>query len=254
MKLPAIQFYPADWRKDPGVQSLSFHDRGIWFEILCLMHESDQRGKLLLNGKPMPDEALSRLLGLDKQVLTKAITSLLEYGVASRDEETGALVCRRMIRDDQLRQTRKTCGKLGGNPALLNQKSTTRLNQKSTPSSSSSASAKEEEEEEEKAPANLLALELDHQEPAAPVWTKAGWQGIGATHKARWGIAYPACNIDRQLAQMDNWLRANPAEASKSNWLRFITNWLKREQDKGGDKRSERQGQPVRSERRATFA
>ena len=32
-KIPAFQFYPADWRKDPGVQSLSYNDRGIWIEI-----------------------------------------------------------------------------------------------------------------------------------------------------------------------------------------------------------------------------
>ena len=83
-KLPAIQFYPGDWRKDPGVQALSFHDRGVWFEILLLMHESDERGKLILNGKPMPKEALGRLLGLDNQNLTNTLTKLLEYGVASK--------------------------------------------------------------------------------------------------------------------------------------------------------------------------
>lgn len=135
-KLPAFQFYPADWRKDPGVQSLSFHDRGVWFEILCLMHESEQRGKLLLNGKPMPNGALARLLGLDDQTLAETLTALLDYGVASRDDQ-GALTNRRMIRDDRLRKKRSDCGKLGGNPNLLNQTP----KQKPTPSSSSSTSS-----------------------------------------------------------------------------------------------------------------
>ena len=49
-KLPAMQFYPGDWRKDIGVQSLSFHDRGVWFEMLMLMHGSERRGVLVLNG------------------------------------------------------------------------------------------------------------------------------------------------------------------------------------------------------------
>lgn len=148
-KLPAIQFYPADWRKDPGVQSLSFHDRGVWLEIICLMHESEQRGRLLLNGKPMPDEALARLLGLDKQIVTKTISTLLEYGVASIDPQTGALMNRRMVRDEDLRAVRQAAGKMGGNPALLKQKpttpvkqnETTGVKQKSTPSSSSSSSS-----------------------------------------------------------------------------------------------------------------
>lgn len=153
MKLPAIQFYPADWRKDPGVQSLDYFDRGVWFEILCLMHESPERGKLLLNGQPMPDEALARVLGLDNQILTKVLTTLLTYGVASRDEDTGALMSRRMVRDEMIRQVRTEAGKKGGNPALLNQKPTTTVKQKRTtgvkqiptPSSSSSSSSSDKD-------------------------------------------------------------------------------------------------------------
>jgi hypothetical protein len=149
MKLPAFQFYPADWRKDPGVQSLSFHDRGVWFEIVCLMHESEQRGKLMLGGQAMPESALARLLGLDKQNLTNTLTTLFEYGVVSRCEHTGALINRRMIRDEKIRKIRAESGKMGGNPALLNQNSNQRgnqnpktmLKQKSTPSSSSSTSS-----------------------------------------------------------------------------------------------------------------
>lgn len=149
MKLPSFQFYPADWRKDPGVQSLTFHQRGVWLEILCLMHESPRRGYLLLpNGNTMSDDALSRIIGLDKQNLTTTLTAILECGVADRDPATEALMNRRMIRDEALRQTRSKCGKMGGNPNLLNQKPkqkpTTRLKQKPTPSSSSSSSSSDD--------------------------------------------------------------------------------------------------------------
>lgn len=155
MKLPALQFYPGDWRKDPGVQSLNYFDRGVWFEILCLMHESSERGKLLLNGQPMPDDALATILGLDKQILTTTLNTLLTYGVASRDEETGALINRRMVKDEDLRQKRTEAGKLGGNPVLVKQKPTKRQpkvqangnqppKQNPTPSSSSSVSSSEE--------------------------------------------------------------------------------------------------------------
>lgn len=157
-KLPAFQFYPADWRKDPGVQSLTYHQRGVWFEIICLMHESPRRGVLLMpNGTTMTDDALSRILGLDKQNLTTTLTSILECGVADRDPQSQALINRRMMRDEDLRQTRAECGKLGGNPNLLNQtvnqnpttrvkqKPTTRVKQKPTPSSSSSSSSSDED-------------------------------------------------------------------------------------------------------------
>ncbi len=139
-KLPAIQFYVGDWRKDPSVQSLNYHDRGVWFEMICLMHESEERGKLVLNGHPMPIDALARLLGLDKQILTTTLTTLVEYGVASQCPDTGIISNRRMIRDEEIRKTRANCGKLGGNPILLKQKTTTEDKQISTPSSSLSSS------------------------------------------------------------------------------------------------------------------
>ena len=147
-KLPAIQFYPGDWKKDPGVQALDFETRGIWFEIILLMHESEEYGALLLNGRPMPDDALANLLRLDNGRLTTSLTKILEYGVAARRESDGALTCRRMLRDENIRQKRREGGKLGGNPALLkgkdkrkvNQKETTQDNQNPTPSSSSSSS------------------------------------------------------------------------------------------------------------------
>lgn len=140
-KLPAMQWYPGDWRKDVGVQSLSYHDRGVWFEILNLMHESERRGLLLLNGVAMPNDALARLLGLDNETLTTTLTNLLTSGVASRDAETGALMSRRMVRDENLRIIRTEAGKGGGNPLLLNQKPTTQVKQIPTPSSSSSTSS-----------------------------------------------------------------------------------------------------------------
>ena len=139
-RLPAFQFYPADWRKDPGVQSLDYETRGIWWEIICLLHESDERGVLLLNGKPMPEDALCRLLGLDNQKLTTALTTLLTYGVAKRRESDGAIYSKRMVADEKLRQIRKMAGSKGGNPLLVKQNLTTQVKQKRTPSSSSSSS------------------------------------------------------------------------------------------------------------------
>lgn len=113
-----------------------------------LMHESEQRGKLMLNGKKMDDGSLAQIIGLDKQILTTTLTTLLNKGVASLDSETGALMCRRMVRDEELRKIRQISGKLGGNPALVKQNSTTHHkqngttihNQNPTPSSSSSSS------------------------------------------------------------------------------------------------------------------
>jgi hypothetical protein len=101
----------------------------------------------MLNGQAMNDASLARLLGLDKQITTTTLTTLLESGVASRDEESGAVYCRRMVRDEKLRMIRSIAGSQGGNPVLLKQNkrpdllkqnTTTGVKQNTTPSSSTS--------------------------------------------------------------------------------------------------------------------
>ena len=113
-KLPALQFYVGDWRKDPGIQGLDYESRGVWLEILLMMHESEDRGKLLLCGKAMPIEALAQNLGLDPSKAEQVVSKLEAYGVASRDEDTGALINRRMVREEAKRQAKVKAGRLGG--------------------------------------------------------------------------------------------------------------------------------------------
>jgi|GEM_PF-1752637 len=55
--------------------------------------------------------------------------------------------------------------------------------------------------------------------------------------KAGWLDAYPAIDIDQQLREMREWLLANPNK-KKSNYRKFINNWLSSQQDKGGIKSS----------------
>lgn len=79
-------------------------------------------------------------------------------------------------------------------------------------------------------------------------WTpEAGWQGITDEDRARWADAYPACDISRQLSSATNWLLANPREAKKSNFARFLNGWLSRAQERGGDARAERYTQTTAS-------
>lgn len=102
-KLPAIQFYPGDWRKDMGVQSLSFHDRAVWFEMLLMMHDSEVRGKLIMGGKAVTEEVMAGVLRIDLETLKTTVQTLLDRGVTEREKRTGALINRRMLRDEKYR-------------------------------------------------------------------------------------------------------------------------------------------------------
>ena len=45
-KVPAFQFYPADWMRDTQLQMASASSRGIWINLLCAMWWAPTRGKL----------------------------------------------------------------------------------------------------------------------------------------------------------------------------------------------------------------
>jgi hypothetical protein len=128
VKRPAFQFYPADWRKDPALSSCSLAARGLWIELLCVAHESDDYGHLTVNGNAMTDVQIARSVGEAVGVVKRLLTELEHAGVFSRDVN-GAIFSRRMERDERIRSTRAECGKMGGNPVLLNQNLNRRLNQ-----------------------------------------------------------------------------------------------------------------------------
>ena len=66
------------------------------------------------------------------------------------------------------------------------------------------------------------------------------WEGIAAIDMESWAKAYPACDINTELAKAGEWIIANPAKGKKSNYRRFIVNWLSRSQDRGGGMASNR--------------
>jgi ribosomal protein S17E len=104
-KLPAMLFYPGDWRKAVDVQSLTYEQKGIWFEMLCFMHEARDRGKLEI-------ETLPQLLGLDQAKVKQIVEILLSKGVADRDGDF--ILNRRMVKQEQIKGLRKIYGSIGG--------------------------------------------------------------------------------------------------------------------------------------------
>ncbi len=113
-KLPAFQFYPGDWKKDPGIQALTYEERGIWFEILLIMFESEDRGKLTINRKKLPIDLLAVCLGLDEKITEKFLNKLLDLGVAKKERKTGIIYSKRMVSDEKLRKVKAEAGRKGG--------------------------------------------------------------------------------------------------------------------------------------------
>lgn len=109
---PFIKFFPTDWQADPAVRMCSLAARGLWFEMLCLMHEAG--GYLQVGDKEITPGQLARLVGTSQEEVEGLLAELEEASVFSRnrdrnalrkryanspENELGVIYCRRMVRD-----------------------------------------------------------------------------------------------------------------------------------------------------------
>lgn len=117
-KAPWMKFYTADWRADSGLRSCKNAARGLWIDLLSLMHESDEYGYLFIAGKQPTAKVLSRILGGGtEREYREQLAELEEANVFSRRAD-GAIYSRRMVQDLKKSQRFKEFGKRGGNPIL----------------------------------------------------------------------------------------------------------------------------------------
>jgi predicted transcriptional regulator len=112
-KLPALHFYPGDWKRDVAVRALDPIDRYVWFEILLLMHDAEERGILAIAGVPMTPSEIANAIGIDRKTVEKSLKNITAKGVASVRED-GALFNRRMIREQEISEVRSVAGSSGG--------------------------------------------------------------------------------------------------------------------------------------------
>lgn len=116
--LPWMKFNPNDWRGSTKLGMTSLAARGLWIEILCIMHDAEPYGHLLVEGHRPTVSQLASIVGKPEQEVKPLLDELLRYGVAkyARDGET--IVSERMVKDAARSQKARASGLLGGNPNL----------------------------------------------------------------------------------------------------------------------------------------
>lgn len=117
MSAPWIKFYPADWLSKPALRLCPMAARGLWMEMLCIMHNAEPYGHLVVNGRPLADEDLARMVGVSLKECRKSLASLALHGIYSVTAG-GTIYSRRMVRDNAKALKDKENGKKGGNPGL----------------------------------------------------------------------------------------------------------------------------------------
>lgn len=87
-----------DWSGDRALHACSLAARGLWIEMLCIMHEGVPIGYLTVNGRIPTTRQLAAIVGANEQDVTRHTHELEEAGVFSRTTE-GIIYSRRMVRD-----------------------------------------------------------------------------------------------------------------------------------------------------------
>jgi hypothetical protein len=118
---PWFKFYPSDWRSDPALRVCSLAARGLWMEMIGIMHEAEPRGHLLIAGRPVPPDKLAALVGVSFEEVRTLLAELEDAGVFSC-KRNGVVFSRRMERDEQKARKNQENGAKGGNPSLCNSK------------------------------------------------------------------------------------------------------------------------------------
>jgi hypothetical protein len=112
-----MKFYPQDWRSDEKLRMCSLAARGLWIEMLALMHRSERYGHLLVSGRVPTDAQLAVLVGAPHDQLPMLLAELDGAGVFSR-AASGAIYSRRMTRDKRKSEKARRNGKKGGDASL----------------------------------------------------------------------------------------------------------------------------------------
>ncbi len=80
MRRPSFQFYPADWQSNIKLRRCNFNLKGIWLEVMCLLHDSDKYGLL-----KWPLQEIANCVKCDKKELEHLIT----YGILKGSDKDG---------------------------------------------------------------------------------------------------------------------------------------------------------------------
>jgi hypothetical protein len=110
---PSLQFYPDDWLSETGLKMCSLAAKGLWIDMLCHMFKSEKRGQLIVNGKVPTMQEVGKLVSIGEAEAKQLVDELLSYGVCE-STETSILYNRRMVRDEQIRQSKIEAGRKGG--------------------------------------------------------------------------------------------------------------------------------------------
>lgn len=72
MKRPSFQFYPSDWLGNSNLRRCTHAEKGVWIDVMCLMHDSEEYGVLRWSLKEIASAVGCKLADL-KSLIAKGV-------------------------------------------------------------------------------------------------------------------------------------------------------------------------------------
>jgi len=121
---PYLPLYVRDFLADEKLAFCSASATGVYIRLMCLMHQSEEYGKILLKQKfKQSDKQIKNFasqlaiqMPYDYNTILCALEELLDSRVLL--EEPSALIQKRMVKDNNISIVRASAGKKGGNNSI----------------------------------------------------------------------------------------------------------------------------------------
>lgn len=216
---PWLKFYTTDWRADPRLKMCSMAARGLWIEMICLMHEATPYGHLLINGQSLTDAQLGALVGAPPDQIAALLGELEAAGVFSRTR-AGVIYSRKLTRLDKKAAIARNNGRKGGNPSLCKSDGKQPLDKGGDKGGDKPQKPEARKKKEE--PKGSSKKETGSRLPAD--WRLPKTWG-------EWAVSEGMAETEvRRSAEMfrDYWHSAASAKARKADWEATWRNWVRK--------------------------
>lgn len=216
---PWVRFYTSDWRADPALRMCSMAARGLWIELVCLMHEATPYGHLLVNGVSPTDAQLSVLVGAPSGQIAALLGELESAGVFSRTR-AGVIYSRKLTRMAKKAATARNNGRKGGNPSLCN-------HAQNPPPDNPHDKVRDKTQKPEARSQKELSNESSRATRLPADWVLPDDWG-------EWARSHGVSDFEvRRQAEMfrDYWSAKAGAGSTKRDWQATWRNWIRRQRD-----------------------
>lgn len=79
MTRPSFQFYPGDWQANSNLRRCTHAEKGVWIDVMCLLHDSEEYGVLRWPLKEIA-QAIGAPLSMLRSIITKGVLKGADKG------------------------------------------------------------------------------------------------------------------------------------------------------------------------------